>query len=578
MTAGLPREMYQPDTSTSSLKAPAKEVQSAGRYGDDILVHVNRQEFEQMKSLFGPMAMNPHTGLPEFGWLGNLLKAAAPALAFIPGFGPVATALLAAGIGGTTAALSGDNVVKGAIRGGFMGATPGISTALGVGGNIAGSALVGAGTGAASAALTGGDVGLGALGGGIGGGLGSALDGGSLFGGAVDGAGATGAAAGAPAAGGIDLSGITESIPVTASRAVGPSLGGALSGVGTATGNLGPQPGATTPTEPPGTGLYPDFATGANTTGSIGAGLYPSFATGGPTSGAIGTGAGTAGAPMETINVTGTAPGTGVTLGPGAGAIDTGAGAMPVAPPAPASGATPPALNNAAPTEQIDITAPRLNSGALPFSSISSPIPSMAGIPLATMGGGGADAGLEDDEEKKGLMAWIKGHPSVVLGGGLLAGQALLGGKAGSATPSAGAPPPGTVNNLNNTANNLNNQGTALQSYLTSGQLPPGAMAAVNNASRAAKATLRSRFAAMGMTGSTSEATALAGVEQHAAEQIYGIAKDLYDTGMKASGMSADIYRALLGYSQNEDNRSDREGARLDSAISNFAAALAGRI
>jgi hypothetical protein len=53
----------------------AEAVRQHGRGGDDILVHVNPEEFAEMKAKWGPHTINPHTGLPEYGLLSKLKKA-----------------------------------------------------------------------------------------------------------------------------------------------------------------------------------------------------------------------------------------------------------------------------------------------------------------------------------------------------------------------------------------------------------------------------------------------------------------------------------------------------------------------
>ena len=97
----------------------AMAVRRAGRGGDSRLVHVNDDEFRQMKAEYGEPTINPETGMPEFflGKIGKILKAIAPiAVSFIPGIGPVAAAALGAGLG----ALGGGGI-KGALLGGISG-------------------------------------------------------------------------------------------------------------------------------------------------------------------------------------------------------------------------------------------------------------------------------------------------------------------------------------------------------------------------------------------------------------------------------------------------------------------------
>ena len=114
----------------------ALAVRKAGRNGDSRLVHINDEEFEEMKAEYGEPTINPETGMPEFflGKLGRILKKVAPiAVSFIPGVGPVAGAALGAGMG----ALSGGGL-KGALIGGATGAIGGAGGAGKIGSTLLG--------------------------------------------------------------------------------------------------------------------------------------------------------------------------------------------------------------------------------------------------------------------------------------------------------------------------------------------------------------------------------------------------------------------------------------------------------
>lgn len=169
----------------------AGQVKGAGRLGDSVLVHVNPKEFSEMEAKFGPHSVNPETGLPEFGWFGDLLKIVAPiALMAIPGIGTaVGGALLGAGAAGATTlgdVLLGAGI--GGVTGGWKGALAGGLTG-GIGANLPANigglstgltqGLEGAALGAGSSAIQGGNPLTGALLGGATGYLGSALNGSS---------------------------------------------------------------------------------------------------------------------------------------------------------------------------------------------------------------------------------------------------------------------------------------------------------------------------------------------------------------------------------------------------------------
>ena len=137
------------------LHKAAKQVRGAGRHDDTILIHVNPDEFEQMRKAFGDPIINPETGLPEYGFFSKVKKALrkiAPILSIaslflpIPGLntlvsgalGKLAPTLLKAGSMANTIA---SGAIAGGITGGKKGAitgglgsfasTPGVAQSLG---------------------------------------------------------------------------------------------------------------------------------------------------------------------------------------------------------------------------------------------------------------------------------------------------------------------------------------------------------------------------------------------------------------------------------------------------------------
>ncbi len=176
-TAPMPQQAPQQPMGTTpqgyakgGLVQAAEAAKSAGRYGDDVLVHITPDEFHQFEAMHGPHSVNPKTGLPEFGWFGNLLKTLAPVIAeAIPGLGEtvgntlgvgkdIGSALTGAAIGGVA------NGGKGALYGGLTGlggsllSGPGSDflQSLGLGPQTSG-ALMNAAIGAGGAAAAGGN-------------------------------------------------------------------------------------------------------------------------------------------------------------------------------------------------------------------------------------------------------------------------------------------------------------------------------------------------------------------------------------------------------------------------------------
>ncbi len=132
-----------------------------------------------------------------------------------------------------------------------------------------------------------------------------------------------------------------------------------------------------------------------------------------------------------------------------------------------------------------------------------------AGFGAATTPGaspGGFLSGLGDK-----AMGLLEHNPGALLSGGLLASQLFRGNEAYPAEKS-----------LQTLGTNAATEGQALAGYLNSGTLPPGAQQAVSSATNAAKATMRSTYAKMGLSGSTMEAQALQEADRQAATRARG--------------------------------------------------------
>jgi hypothetical protein len=121
----------------------AQGIASLGRYGDDLIVHMNQEEVQGLQALAKQhgtsLTINPKTGMPEAFKLGGVFKALIPVAAGVmfPGFGAslfggmqgIGAGILA---GAATAALTGGNPIMGGITGalgGYSGAGLGNSFA-----------------------------------------------------------------------------------------------------------------------------------------------------------------------------------------------------------------------------------------------------------------------------------------------------------------------------------------------------------------------------------------------------------------------------------------------------------------
>lgn len=133
----------------------------------------------------------------------------------------------------------------------------------------------------------------------------------------------------------------------------------------------------------------------------------------------------------------------------------------------------------------------------------------------------------------------------------------------------AGNKQPQGLGALQSQADQLAAQGKQLQGYLTSGTLPPGVQSSIDAAGRAAKAAIRSRYAATGQSGSSAEQQDLAGVDQTLVTNGAQIATNLLSQGVNETGLAANLYNTIMQTNMKTD-------AALGSALSGFAGAMAG--
>lgn len=152
----------------------------------------------------------------------------------------------------------------------------------------------------------------------------------------------------------------------------------------------------------------------------------------------------------------------------------------------------------------------------------------------------------------------LKANPAAVIGAGGL----------GYAAMQQGQPLPGE-DAVNSTAAELSSQGKELQKYLQTGTLPPGLQGGIDQAAASAKATIRSQYAARGMSGSSAEAQDLAHVDQAAQAQGAQMAMQLLQTGISETGMASQLYQQILQSALQQDQS-------LGTAIANFASNAAG--
>jgi hypothetical protein len=103
------------------------------------------------------------------------------------------------------------------------------------------------------------------------------------------------------------------------------------------------------------------------------------------------------------------------------------------------------------------------------------------------------------------------------------------------------------------------------------GNLPGGAMVALQQALESAKATIRSNFAAMGLSGSSQEASALANAEASSIAEQFQIGQQIAQTGLSQvsadMNLSDDLYSQIL-------NADTARGSAVGTSIANFMKAV----
>lgn len=127
----------------------------------------------------------------------------------------------------------------------------------------------------------------------------------------------------------------------------------------------------------------------------------------------------------------------------------------------------------------------------------------------------------------------------------------------------------GAEKNLAAQAGQLSAQGQQLENYLQTGTLPPGEQAGVNQALQSAIASIKSRYASMGMSGSSAEQQDIANAQQQAQAATAQMQEQLLSTGINETGMSSQLYSELLKNSMANDTN-------LSNAIASFSSAAAG--
>jgi len=121
----------------------------------------------------------------------------------------------------------------------------------------------------------------------------------------------------------------------------------------------------------------------------------------------------------------------------------------------------------------------------------------------------------------------------------------------------------------------LQAQGAQLQGYLTSGTLPPGVGASLSAAHDSVAATIRSQYAARGMSGSSAEMQDLNNLAQTTVTQGAQIASNLLQTGVSEQQFASGLYQNLMATSMQQDTNMSNAIAGFTNAMANSAARTA---
>ncbi len=131
-----------PSYARGGLHEHARELARQGRNGDNMVVHMSKDEFNAFRSKYGDPTINPKTGLPEYWSLRDFIAPAASIIAPLalgsvfptyaadlagyfggaPGLETAISGLGGAGVGALASSLMGGKALPGAVLGGLTGA------------------------------------------------------------------------------------------------------------------------------------------------------------------------------------------------------------------------------------------------------------------------------------------------------------------------------------------------------------------------------------------------------------------------------------------------------------------------
>lgn len=194
--------------------------------------------------------------------------------------------------------------------------------------------------------------------------------------------------------------------------------------------------------------------------------------------------------------------------------------------------------------------------GTMATGNINTPAPGLDGAASGGASGAAGAGGIKNLFSDP--LGTIKANPGLALAG-LGMGYDVL---KGNQMPKGYA-------QLEQQANTLTAEANQLTQGALNNALPPEAQAQLDQAQNSAMQQIRSKYAQMGLSGSSMEAQAQAGVNEAMASQGYSIMQQLMSQGLSAAQAANAALTQIM-------NANVAQGAATSGAIGNFAGALAG--
>ena len=202
-----------------------------------------------------------------------------------------------------------------------------------------------------------------------------------------------------------------------------------------------------------------------------------------------------------------------------------------------------------------DVGSPAV-PGTMATGNINTPAPGLNGAASGGASGAAGAGGIKNLFSDP--LGTIKANPGLALAGLGLGYDVLKGNQM-----------PKGYAQLEQQANTLTAEANQLTQGALNNALPPEAQAQLDQAQNSAMQQIRSKYAQMGLSGSSMEAQAQAGVNEAMASQGYSIMQQLMSQGLSAAQAANAALAQIM-------NANVAQGAATSGAIGNFAGALAG--